>query len=76
MFIEKAIISGIFFGLSYMTMYIVIGLDIYLAIIFKKNYNLQFDEIFCSILLISFSGFTIGSSLVYFPDINGTKQSL
>jgi uncharacterized membrane protein YdcZ (DUF606 family) len=62
--------------MSYMMMYVVIGIIAYVAIIFKTNNNLRVEDIFSSILLISFAGFTIGSSLVYFPDINGTKQSL
>jgi hypothetical protein len=62
--------------MSYMIMYLVIGVIAYVGIVFKTNNNLSIEEIFCSILLISFSGFTIGSSLVYFPDIDGTKKSL
>ena len=59
-----------------MMMYVVIGIIAYVGIIFKTHNNLSAEDIFSSIFLISFSGFTIGSSLVYFPDINGTKQAL
>lgn len=59
-----------------MIMYVIIGVIAYVGLIFKINNNLNFEDIFCCMLLITFSGFTIGNSLVYFPDIDGTKQSL
>lgn len=59
-----------------MMMYVVIGIIIYLAIIFKINNGLKADDIFCAIFLINFAGLTVGNSLMYLPDISLTKKSL
>jgi ABC-type siderophore export system fused ATPase/permease subunit len=70
------VLSGLFFGLSYMIMYVVIGLVVYLAILFKIHNNLSSDNIFSVIFLITFAGMTAGNSLMYLPDMSSAKQSL
>ena len=67
--------SGFFFGISQLILFVVFGLIFYLGVIFMNANNLQLADVFTAIYAITFSGMTAGNNAHFMPDIANSKRA-
>lgn len=73
--VKKGNISGLLFGLSQFTMFVVFGLIFYLGSIFIRDNNLDVADVFTAIYSIMFAGMTAGNNTHFMPDVASSKNS-
>ena len=73
--VKKGMMSGFFYGLSQIILFVVFGLIFYLGIIFMNRNNLLISDVFVAIFAIMFSGMTAGNNMHFAPDVTAAKKS-
>jgi ATP-binding cassette subfamily B (MDR/TAP) protein 1 len=71
--VKKGNVSGLLFGISQLIMFTVFGLIFFLGTVFKRDNNLQIDEVFTAIYSIFFAAMTVGNNSHFLPDIEEGK---
>lgn len=71
--IKSGIVSGFFYGISLLIMYIVVGLIFYLGSVFVDANDLNISDMFTAVFAIFFSGMTVGNNSHILPDMNECK---
>lgn len=67
---KNSLISGLFFGLSQVSTYIVFGVLFYIGTIFMRDYGVTLLDVFTAVYEIFFAGITIGNNSHFMPDMN------
>jgi ATP-binding cassette subfamily B (MDR/TAP) protein 1 len=75
--IKKGNLSGFFFGLSQIVMFVIFGVLFYLGALFvHDNPNVvTVDKMFTAIYAIMFAGMTAGNNAHFMPDTAACKNS-
>ena len=66
---RNSIISGVFFGLSQLSIFVVFGLLFFIGSVYMRDVGVQLLDVFVAIYAIFFSGITIGNNSHFLPDI-------
>lgn len=70
---KNCLISGLFFGLSQISTYIVFGVLFYIGTIFMRDYGVTLLDVFTAVYEVFFAGITIGNNSHFMPDMNEAK---
>jgi ATP-binding cassette subfamily B (MDR/TAP) protein 1 len=75
--IKKGNLSGFFFGLSQIVMFVIFGVLFYLGALFVNDYpkEVTVDRMFTAIYAIMFAGMTAGNNAHFMPDTAACKNS-
>lgn len=71
--IKNGIVSGFFYGIALLIMYIVVALIFYLGAVFVDANNLDISDMFTAVFAIFFSGMTVGNNSHILPDMNDCR---
>lgn len=75
MAVKSGLVSGFFYGLAQLIMFIVIALIFYIGSLFVLNNGVQVQNMFTSIFAIFFSAMTVGNNSHILPDMGECKIS-
>ena len=67
--IKNGIISGFFYGLAQLIMYLVVGLIFFIGSVFVRDNNLDISDMFTAVFGILFAGMTAGNNAHFMPDM-------
>ena len=73
--VKNGIVSGLFYGIAQLIMFIVIALIFYLGSLFVQNNGVPVDRMFTAIFAIFFSAMTVGNNSHILPDMGECKIS-
>ena len=73
--IKKGNISGFFFGLSQIIMFIIFGVLFFVGALFVRDYGVKIEDMFTAIYAIMFAGMTAGNNAHFMPDTAACKNS-
>ena len=68
--IKNGLVSGFFYGLSQLIMYLVVGLIFFIGSVFVRDNDLDISDMFTAVFAIFFSGMTVGNNSHILPDMN------
>lgn len=72
---KNGIISGFFYGLAQLIMFVVVALIFFLGAVFVEANGLNVSDMFTAVFAIFFSGMTVGNNSHILPDMNECKIS-
>lgn len=72
---QKGNLSGIFYGISKLIMFVVFALIFYIGTLFCRDYGVQFVDIFVAIYAIMFAAIRVGNNSQFMPDMAASKNS-
>ena len=67
---KNSLITGFFFGLAQIAIYIAFGVLFYIGTVFMREYGVTLLHVFTAIYEIFFAARTIGNNAHFLPDIN------
>lgn len=67
--VKNGIVSGFFYGIAQLIMFVVIALIFYIGSLFVKNNGVHIDKMFTAIFAIFFSAMTVGNNSHILPDM-------
>ena len=74
--IRKGNISGLFYGLSQIVLFVIFGLLFFLGALFvRDNESVEIDDMFTAIYAIMFAGMTAGNNSHFIPDAAACNNS-
>lgn len=73
--VKNGIVSGLFYGIAQLIMFIVIALVFYVGSLFVQNNGVHVDSMFTAIFAIFFSAMTVGNNSHILPDMGECKVS-
>ena len=65
---KKGFVSGLFFGLSQLGIFIVFGVIFYIGSLFMRDYDLEFRQVYQAVFGIMFASIDMGNSMQLIPD--------
>lgn len=71
--VRNGIVSGFFYGIAQLIMFIVIALIFYIGSLFVESAGVTVDSMFTSIFAIFFSAMTVGNNSHILPDMAECK---
>jgi ATP-binding cassette subfamily B (MDR/TAP) protein 1 len=67
--VKNGIVSGFFYGIAQLIMFVVIALVFYVGSLFVQNNGVKIDSMFTAIFAIFFSAMTVGNNSHILPDM-------
>ena len=73
--VKKGVLSGLFFGLTQGVMFTLLGMLLYVGIIFLVRNNLYFEDMFTALYAVGICGIVAGNNSHHLPDLYGSKKA-